>query len=378
VPSSSLPSFSSLPFFFFLNPESPTLNPLFLQQQQQDHLLVAWLFASMTMPILTKMVGLCTTHQKWTKLHTYYATQSRAKIKKLKVQLRNPEKDPSISTYLLDEKKIVDTLVVVGAPILIDDQIKAILDDLLDEYDGFITFVTSRINPYTVEDIEALLLTQEEHFDKHCLLDSSIVQAHLSTASLPTSNPTSTKPWMNQNHKGGRRGGRPLNRFSRGSNRITGNRNPNFEIQCQIYGKMGTSALCCWQRYDTYSNKSVNANATDFFTSINESVEPSILGAPSTVTNPLWYPDNGATHHLTSDFNAFTTKSNYNGFEDVKLGNGLGTPIAHIVSTTYVTPYNNTVIHLNQLFHVPNIIKNLTGVFKFAQDSNVFFEFYFD
>jgi len=52
-------------------------------------------------------------------LHTYYATQSRAKIKKLKVQLRNPKKDCSISTYLLDQKKIVDTLAVVGAPISI-------------------------------------------------------------------------------------------------------------------------------------------------------------------------------------------------------------------------------------------------------------------
>jgi len=67
----------------------------------------------MATPILTKMVGLCTSYQIWNKVHTYYATQSRAKIKKLKVQLRNPKKDRSISTYLLDQKKIVDTLAVV-------------------------------------------------------------------------------------------------------------------------------------------------------------------------------------------------------------------------------------------------------------------------
>ena len=70
-------------------------------------------------------------------MHTYHATQSRAKIKKIKVQLRNPKKDHSISTYLLDQKKIVDTFAAVGAPISIDDQIEAILDCLPDEYDGY-------------------------------------------------------------------------------------------------------------------------------------------------------------------------------------------------------------------------------------------------
>jgi len=53
------------------------------------------------------------------------------------------------------------------------------------------------------------------------LLDSGIVQAHLSTASWQPSNPTYNKPWMNQTHRGGRRGGRPPNRFSGASNRIS-------------------------------------------------------------------------------------------------------------------------------------------------------------
>jgi len=101
-----------------------------------------------------------------------------------------------------------------------------------------------------------------------------------------------------------------------------------------------------------------------------------MLGAPSTFTDPLWYPNSSATHHITSDFNAFTTKSNYKGNEDVKLGNGSGTPIAHIGFATYITPYNNIVIHLNQLLHVPNITKNLISVSKFVKDNNVFFKFY--
>ena len=95
-----------------------------------------------------------------------------------------------------------------------------------------ITFVSSRIDPYTVEDIEALLLAQEERFDKHRLLESGIVKAHIWTASWQPSNPTYTKPWMNQNHRGGCCGGQPPNRFSGASNRISeaSIRNPNFKI----------------------------------------------------------------------------------------------------------------------------------------------------
>jgi len=57
----------------------------FLNFEQQDQLLVAWLLAFITTPILTKMVGLHTANQIWDKLGTYYATQTWAKVRKLKL-----------------------------------------------------------------------------------------------------------------------------------------------------------------------------------------------------------------------------------------------------------------------------------------------------
>jgi len=67
------------------------------------------------------MVGLSSSSKIWEKLHTYYASQSRAKVKKLKVQLRTPKLYRTINTYILDRKKIVDTLTTIGAPISTDD-----------------------------------------------------------------------------------------------------------------------------------------------------------------------------------------------------------------------------------------------------------------
>ena len=43
-------------------------------------------------------------------------------------------------------------------------------------YDGFITFVTSCIDPCIVEDTKSLLLAQEEHFEKHRALDNTLPQ----------------------------------------------------------------------------------------------------------------------------------------------------------------------------------------------------------
>jgi len=145
---------------------SPIVNSKYIQYNRQDQAILAGLLASMTVGILTQMVGMDTSNQVWEKLQTHYASQTRAQIKKHKQQLRTPKKDRSISAYLLDIKKTVDHLAVVGCPISTEDHIEVVLDGLSDEYNSFITSVTSHLDPYTVADIEALLLAQENRIEK--------------------------------------------------------------------------------------------------------------------------------------------------------------------------------------------------------------------
>jgi len=96
---------------------SPIVNFKYIQYDRQDQAILAWLLASMTVGVLTQMVGMDTSAQVWEKLQTHYASQTHAQIKKHKQQLRTPKKDRSISAYLLDIKKTVDQLAVVGCPI---------------------------------------------------------------------------------------------------------------------------------------------------------------------------------------------------------------------------------------------------------------------
>nr|KYP63900.1 hypothetical protein KK1_018487 [Cajanus cajan] len=54
-------------------------------------------------------------------------------------------------------KKTVYLLAAIGATIDIEDQIQAISNGHSQEYEPFITFVISRMEPYTIEEMEALV-----------------------------------------------------------------------------------------------------------------------------------------------------------------------------------------------------------------------------
>jgi len=55
---------------------STSIDPKYLTYDRQDQSILALLLASMTPDILTKMVGLDTSHQVWSKLQTHHASQT--------------------------------------------------------------------------------------------------------------------------------------------------------------------------------------------------------------------------------------------------------------------------------------------------------------
>ena len=86
-------------------------------------------------------------------------TQVRAKVTQFKTQLHNTKKgDLSITDYLFKIRNIVDLLALVGHKISVKYHIDAIFEGLPQDYETFIISVNSRLDPYTVEEIEALLL----------------------------------------------------------------------------------------------------------------------------------------------------------------------------------------------------------------------------
>ena len=80
------------------------------------------------------MVRCVYSYQIWEKVEKFFASQTRAKITQLKLQLRSIRKSSPMNAYLLEIKKAVDQLIAVGALVAIEEQIQAILDGLPADY----------------------------------------------------------------------------------------------------------------------------------------------------------------------------------------------------------------------------------------------------
>ncbi|KAF4403151.1 hypothetical protein G4B88_027922 [Cannabis sativa] len=72
----------------------------------------------------------------------------------------------SLNKYLLKVKQTVDLLASVGETLNDRDHISAIFKGLPNEYDTFIISSNTRIEGYTVAEIEALLLASESRIEK--------------------------------------------------------------------------------------------------------------------------------------------------------------------------------------------------------------------
>ena len=71
-----------------------------------------------------------------------------------------------MNQYLLETKKIMDQLIVVGAQISIKEHIEAIFYGLPSYCTPLVTSIILRLDPYSIEDMEALLLVIEARIER--------------------------------------------------------------------------------------------------------------------------------------------------------------------------------------------------------------------
>ncbi|XP_011010893.1 PREDICTED: uncharacterized protein LOC105115645 [Populus euphratica] len=76
--------------------------------------------------------------------------------------------------------------------------------------------------------------------------------------------------------------------------------------------------------------------------------------------NPEWFPDSGATSHMTNNPANLDDLAIYFGNERVMVGNGQSLPISHIGFVSTVAPYSS--IPLFNVLVVPGIKKNLISI----------------
>ena len=81
-----------------------------------------------------------------------------------------------------------------------------------------------------------------------------------------------------------------------------------------------------------------------------------------------WFPDSGATSHMTSDTEGVDQPTVYSGNERVMVGNGQSLAISHTGSISSLVP--SSPLLLSNVLVVPGIKKNLISISQLTKDNN--------
>lgn len=151
----------------------------------------------------------------------------------------------------------------------------------------------------------------------------------------------------------------------------------------------------CYHRFDeTFSGLGSNSSPSVNYHNLNENhsshcsvsqccgnfsqsstTSSSVVRVPqASLPTQHWYPDSGATNHVTLTMATLTDVSPYTGTSQVSMGNGESVSIDNVGSSNILA--GSRLLHLRDVLHVPTVCKNLIFVGQFAKDNNVYFEFH--
>ncbi|GAU11134.1 hypothetical protein TSUD_197580 [Trifolium subterraneum] len=362
----------------------------------KDQSLFTWLLSTISDDVLPRVLSCKHSYEVWEQIHKHFNSVLKSRSRQLRSELKNTKKMArSVNEYLIRIKSIVNSLIAVGDVVSDKEQVEAVLEGLPKEFSSFVMMIYSQFATPKVKDVEALLLLREVQFEKfrqelanpRVSANTTQVQSNFNDEAMDTETQESGTEHYNVSANRGK--GRGKGR-GRGRGRASNPQNSG-KVQCQICGKLNHDALNCWHRYEPQSTKpnscGYHAPSGSRPPPYNPYARPSAhLAVPQyfpsipdtdSVSSASWYPDFGASHHLTFNPNNFAHRAPYQGPDQVMMGNGQGAPIQSLGHSQFYSPVNPKICRkLSQLLHVPNITKNLLSVSKFAQDNNVVFEFH--
>lgn len=395
---------TEIPPQFLQSENEKVLNPAYLGWNRQDQLLSAWIQSSLTESVMVLVVGLDSSREVWNALETNFSSHSKAKVMQHKLQLQTMKKDSlSMKDYLNKIKICCDQLGAAGCRVLVEDQILHILAGLGPEYDSVMVNITSKGDTWSIADVSALLLSFETRLEYSksvatVNMDGSQPSANMVQSSGPR------RDTGRQHHRSGFHGQQGYHRGgfggrnSRGGRGGRGGRSYGNKLICQVCQKPGHGADRCWYRFEHtfapqapqsfvrqqqpqhsfHSNPAANVvqaggnhgYQAPYIPTSNQS-EYGFDGR----STASWYPDSGATNHISNDLSNLNSSSEYNGGNSLQMGNDCSVKISHIGQSTFIASNSRPLI-LKDLLYVPQITKNLLSVSQFARDNNVFFEFH--
>ncbi|KAF5451062.1 hypothetical protein F2P56_031361 [Juglans regia] len=143
-------------------------NPAFMHWIMQDQLILSALNSSLFETVLAHVIKCHTSHQVWSTLERMFTSTSRARSMNLHYQLATLKKGgSSVSDYFHKFTTIADTLAAVDQPLNEFELVSFLLAGLGPEFDSFVTSVTTRVDPISLEDLYGHLIAHEIRLEHH-------------------------------------------------------------------------------------------------------------------------------------------------------------------------------------------------------------------
>ncbi|KAK6151475.1 hypothetical protein DH2020_014110 [Rehmannia glutinosa] len=232
-----------------------TTNPAYATWMRQDQVLASWLLSSLSENVLISTVGLTSSKEIWECLEIGFASQSRARIMQYRLQLQTLKKgNLSMREYLNKVKVCCDTLAAAEQKVTEEDQVLHILSGLGNDYDSVMVSITSRVEPCSLREVSAILLSFEGRLENaeatQINMDGSSVHVNFAAQTNNT-----RRGGQHQSYRGrgfmqqtqGNRGGRFPARG--GSFRGRGGRT-NYKPRCQVCFYTCHTADKCYHRFN--------------------------------------------------------------------------------------------------------------------------------
>ncbi|KAK2972647.1 hypothetical protein RJ640_003025 [Escallonia rubra] len=340
-------------------------NPDFTSLVRTDRLVKAWITGTLSEEALGVVVGLKTSADVWKALGDAFSQNSQAREFELLAQLQVKKGNASLSDHLRDFKKTCDQLNAIGKPVTDQNKVFWLLSGLGPKYESFATTMLKPPVP-SYADLIPLLQSHELRNRGHqseSFNHSMVYYSQRTSNGTKNSNKKGGNSYFTSKGKGFLQTGQSQFRssFPPQSQPKNNAANPEGHPQiCQICNKKGHEALKCWHRFNH------SFQATDI---------PKALAAMHVTDSQdsEWFPDTGATAHITEDPGKLSNLVRYQGSDSVMVGNGNKLHISHIGDGKIKS--GHSVIPLKDVLVVPHIQKSLLSVSQLTNDYPCSFEF---
>jgi len=271
----------------------------------QDQLILGALLSFLTESMLTHVANCVTSREVWGALERLFTSHSHTRSLQFHLQLSTLKKGTSsISDYLQTFTTLADTLAAVDWPLSPFEVTSFLLAGLGLGYDAFVTSVSTRVEPLSMEDLYGHLFVHEQRI------------AHTSSTAMELTITVViffTRGWSNRGHGGLHPQIFVVDVFGHQlPPRVPCHMLlilPSINVPGGVVDDLSFLSLVLFARYAKNLVMLPLTATTVFYDSFQKDATSnmqSYVVAPQPSGDPNWYSNFGATHHMISDLQIST------------------------------------------------------------------------